>query len=103
MAPLCYRRHRFPPEIIQHAIWLYLRSPNEAERCQDRACGIAQLGGHIALHPAWAQHHRPEDQLAQRRLKQRSSKEGLGAGLPRINSFRRGGDHPEFFHFPAGR
>jgi transposase-like protein len=21
----CYRRHRFPPEIIQHAIWLYLR------------------------------------------------------------------------------
>src|SRR6202023_2312244 len=25
MAPLCYHRHRFPPEIIQHAIWLYLR------------------------------------------------------------------------------
>src|SRR6202048_4371927 len=25
MAPLCYRRHRFPPSIIQHAIWLYLR------------------------------------------------------------------------------
>jgi putative transposase len=24
MAPLCYRRHRFPPEIIQDAIWLYL-------------------------------------------------------------------------------
>jgi putative transposase len=25
MALLCYRRHRFPPEIIQHAIRLYLR------------------------------------------------------------------------------
>jgi putative transposase len=25
MAPLCHRRHRFPPEIIQHAIWLHLR------------------------------------------------------------------------------
>src|SRR5690242_115314 len=25
MTPLCYRRHCFPPEIIQHAIWLYLR------------------------------------------------------------------------------
>src|SRR5215469_7790502 len=25
MAQLTYRRHRFPPEIIQHAIWLYLR------------------------------------------------------------------------------
>jgi len=25
MALLSYRRHRFPAEIIQHAIWLYLR------------------------------------------------------------------------------
>ena len=25
MAPLCYRRHCFPPEVIQYAIWLYLR------------------------------------------------------------------------------
>jgi putative transposase len=25
MALFSYRRHRFPPEIIQHAIWLYLR------------------------------------------------------------------------------
>src|ERR1700716_2351798 len=25
MAPFSYRRHRFPPSIIQHAIWLYLR------------------------------------------------------------------------------
>src|SRR5690348_14864144 len=25
MAPLSYRRHRFPAEFIQHAIWLYLR------------------------------------------------------------------------------
>jgi transposase-like protein len=24
MALLSYRRHRFPAEIIQHAIWLYL-------------------------------------------------------------------------------
>src|ERR1700722_5590651 len=25
MAPISYRRHRFPPAVIQHAIWLYLR------------------------------------------------------------------------------
>src|SRR2546423_13441273 len=25
MAPLSYRRHRFPAEIIQRAMWLYLR------------------------------------------------------------------------------
>jgi transposase-like protein len=25
MAEISYRRHRFPPMIIQHAVWLYLR------------------------------------------------------------------------------
>ena len=25
MHPLSYRRHRFPPAVIQHAVWLYLR------------------------------------------------------------------------------
>ena len=25
MPPISYARHRFPPAIIQHAIWLYLR------------------------------------------------------------------------------
>src|SRR3979490_2342840 len=25
MYPLSYRRHRFPPVVIQHAVWLYLR------------------------------------------------------------------------------
>jgi len=25
MAPISFKRHRFPPEIIQHAVWLYAR------------------------------------------------------------------------------
>ena len=25
MMELSYRRHRFPPVVIQHAVWLYLR------------------------------------------------------------------------------
>jgi putative transposase len=25
MTEISYRRHRFPPTIIQHAVWLYLR------------------------------------------------------------------------------
>src|SRR5438132_9246872 len=25
MGPISYRRHRFPPVVIQHAVWLYLR------------------------------------------------------------------------------
>jgi transposase-like protein len=23
--PPCYKRHRFPPEVIAHAVWLYFR------------------------------------------------------------------------------
>jgi len=25
MQPISYDRHRFPPEVIRHAIWLYVR------------------------------------------------------------------------------
>lgn len=25
MKPISYKRHRFPPEVIQHAVWLYFR------------------------------------------------------------------------------
>src|ERR1700730_4828317 len=25
MSPISYSRHRFPPVVIQHAVWLYLR------------------------------------------------------------------------------
>src|SRR5438094_4999694 len=37
MARLSYRRHRFPPEIIRHAIWLYLRFTPELPRCRGAA------------------------------------------------------------------
>ena len=45
MAPLSYRRHRFPPEIIQHAIWLYLRFTlsyrDVADLLAERGLGIS--------------------------------------------------------------
>jgi len=25
MWPISFKRHRFPPEVIRHAVWLYLR------------------------------------------------------------------------------
>ena len=25
MTPISFKRHRFPPEIIRHAVWLYVR------------------------------------------------------------------------------
>ena len=45
MAPLCYRRHRFPPEIIQHAIWLYLRFTLSYRDFEDR---LAERGFDIS-------------------------------------------------------
>ena len=44
MAPLSYRRHRFPPEIIQHAIWLYLRFT-----LSYRDVDIGRLAGYLRL------------------------------------------------------
>ena len=52
MAPLSYRRHRFPAEIIQHAIWLDVRftlsnrdvkellAPNAGSTSPMRQCGV---------------------------------------------------------------
>jgi transposase-like protein len=45
MAPLGYRRHRFPPEIIQHAIWLYLRCTLSYRDFEDR---LAERGFDIS-------------------------------------------------------
>ena len=25
MRPIIFKRHRFPPEVIRHAVWLYFR------------------------------------------------------------------------------
>jgi transposase-like protein len=25
MRPISFKRHRFPPDVIRHAVWLYLR------------------------------------------------------------------------------
>ena len=48
MGPLCYRRHHFPPEIIQHAIWLYLRftlSYRDVEELQTVRRWVLMFGG----------------------------------------------------------
>jgi putative transposase len=35
MSNISYRRHRFPPEIIQHAVWLYFRFPLSCRNVED--------------------------------------------------------------------
>jgi transposase-like protein len=32
---ISYRRHRFPPDIIQHAVWLYFRFPLSYRNVED--------------------------------------------------------------------
>ncbi len=47
MSNISYRRHRFPPEIIQHAVWLYFRFPLSYRNVEDlrkhpaKAAGVA--------------------------------------------------------------
>jgi putative transposase len=41
MTNISYRRHRFPPEIIQHAVWLYFRFPLSYRNVEDL---LAQRG-----------------------------------------------------------
>ena len=62
MGPLCYRRHRFPPEIIQHAIWLYLRFTlsyrDVEELLAERGLDIVSVrgcGGKSGVSARWAQ------------------------------------------------
>jgi putative transposase len=35
MAAISYTRHQFPPDIIRHAVWLYLRFPSSYRDVED--------------------------------------------------------------------
>jgi hypothetical protein len=56
MSPISYRRHRFPPVVIQHAIWLHLRFILSYCDVEELLAGVSarnflrdgsQLGGEI--------------------------------------------------------
>ena len=57
MAPLCSRRHRFPPEIIQYAIWLYLQLYPELHRDVEEL--LAERGLDISYETALGAKVRP--------------------------------------------
>jgi hypothetical protein len=57
MAPLSYGRHRFPPEVIQHAIWLYLRF-TLSYRDVEELLAERGLDGHTTAALSAAQPHR---------------------------------------------
>jgi transposase-like protein len=45
MDQLSYRRHRFPPPIIQHAIWLYLRFTLSYRDVEELLAAVAASSG----------------------------------------------------------
>ena len=50
MPPISYARHQFPPEVIQHAVWLYLRFTLSYR--PDCSTGTKQLLSHESRVPA---------------------------------------------------
>jgi putative transposase len=50
MAEISYRRHRFPPVVIQHAVWLYLRFTLSYRDVEDLLAERGLGGG--GMHPS---------------------------------------------------
>lgn len=45
MKPISYKRLRFPPEVIQHAVWLYFRFTLSLRDVEEL---LAQRGGEVS-------------------------------------------------------
>ena len=54
MQKISYRRHRFPSEIIQHAVWLYFRLPLSYRDVEDLLAerGIAEAIFYLVSDPS---------------------------------------------------
>ena len=67
MAEISYRRHRFPPVIIQHAVWLYLRFTLSYRDVEELLAERGLLVDHVTVW-RWVQRYAPE---LERRLRSR--------------------------------
>ena len=38
MKSVSYKRHRFPPDVIRHAVWLYFRFTLSLRDVEERCC-----------------------------------------------------------------
>src|SRR5260370_17019909 len=72
MVPISYRRHRFPPVVIQHAIWLCLRFPLSYRDVEDL---LAERGLDISYESvrSWVLKFGPAIARALRRCRPRPS------------------------------
>jgi transposase-like protein len=57
MQKISYARHRFPPEIIQHVVWLYFRFPLSHRDVEDLLAerGIDVSYGHCHINFVWSE------------------------------------------------
>src|SRR6516164_7253774 len=55
MKPISYARHRFPPEVIRHAVWLYLRFTLSYRDVEDLLAERGLIVSNEAIRPVGAQ------------------------------------------------
>ena len=99
MAQLSYRRHRFPPSIIQQAVWLYLRFTLSYRDVEDL---LAERGLDISYETVrrWVLKFGP---LIARKLRQRRPRPSNRWHLARGTDFSRRDPTGDVAHRLAGR
>src|SRR6516225_9949306 len=55
MKPISYARHRFPPDVIRHAVWLYLRFTLSYRDVEDLLAERGLIVSNEAIRPVGAQ------------------------------------------------
>jgi transposase-like protein len=53
MQPISYARHRFPPVVIRHAVWLYLRFTLSYRDVEDLMTSSTSPSLSTARHMCW--------------------------------------------------
>jgi putative transposase len=71
--PVSYKRHRFPPEIIAHAVWLYFRFPLSLRLVEEMLLERGILVSYETVR-RWAQKFGPD--YARRLQRKRPSRRG---------------------------
>ena len=94
MKPLSFKRHRFPPEVIRHAVWLYFRFSLSLRDVEEL---LAQRGIDVSYETirCWTIKFGP---LIARRLRKRRP-----SPTPRLASGRDGLLHRRQTHVPVAR
>ncbi len=87
LPPISYKRHRFPPQIIAHAVWLYFRFPLSLRLVEEMR----------VLRRMECPHRRTKAHYL-------NCHTGLGIGhslMPLVLGFHEPRNHPHVLHYPV--